>query len=269
MSLLTGKRFIMTGALGAIAEHVVRRIAENGGTIILTDILSSSDAVARVRGWGVPRDAFRYEPMDVTSPSEVDEVISRMFEQFPDIGVALGHAGGTGLHPFATTSQGEYDRIFSYNFLSQTYFARAILREWIRRSITGHMIFTSSLIARLPWPDTSAYRTAKRALEELAVSLSLEYRKHRIRFNCIAPGNMAVGSALQVYDSDKTYRKAVDNSLLFGGLIDPSSLADTYAWLASDYAREINGQVISVDRGQSLPKAGIVDEESGVDQGGI
>jgi NAD(P)-dependent dehydrogenase (short-subunit alcohol dehydrogenase family) len=177
--------------------------------------------------------------------------VQTAFEKFPAIDTVIGHAGGCGLHPFAATSETEYERIFRFNYFAQTYLARAVLTRWTKRQIAGHLIFTSSYVARMPHSLIPSYSSAKAALENFARSLALEYALTGIRVNVVSPGNVAAGSSLKVFDEDPAYREFVLRVSL-GKRNSPESIADAFVFLCSPLAREINGQVLSADYGGGI-----------------
>jgi NAD(P)-dependent dehydrogenase (short-subunit alcohol dehydrogenase family) len=248
---LSGKTILITGAMGAIAEHMVRRLAESGATLVLTDIKGESEAKKTLNDWRIPPSSYLYFPADITDSSQVNRVVTAAFEKFPDMDTVIGHAGGCGLHPFATTSEGEYERIFRFNYFAQTYLARAVLGQWTQSKIAGHLIFTSSYVARMPHTSIPAYSSAKAALENFARSLALEYALTGIRVNVISPGNVAAGSSLKVFDEDPAYREFVLRVSL-GRRNSPESIADAFVFLCSPLAAEINGQVLSPDYGAGI-----------------
>jgi NAD(P)-dependent dehydrogenase (short-subunit alcohol dehydrogenase family) len=248
---LTGKTILITGALGAIAEHMVRRLAATGATLVLTDIKPEEDAERILDGWKIAPSSHLYFAADITESSQVSRVVNATFERFPGMDTVIGHAGGCGLHPFATTSEADYERIFRFNFFAQTYLARAVLAEWVQRKIAGHLIFTSSYVARMPHTQISSYAAAKAALENLARSLALEYATTGIRVNVVSPGNVAAGSSLKVFEEDPAYREFVLRVSL-GRRNSPESIANAFVFLCSPLASEINGQVLSPDYGGGI-----------------
>jgi NAD(P)-dependent dehydrogenase (short-subunit alcohol dehydrogenase family) len=197
---LSGKTILITGGLGAIAEHIVRRLAESGATLVLTDIKPEHEARRVLNDWKVPASCYFYLAADIMDSSQVNRVVKAAFEKFPGLDTVIGHAGGCALHPFASTFEAEFERIFRFNFFAQTYLARAALAEWMQRKIAGHLIFTSSYVARMPHTQISSYASAKAALENFARSLALEYALSGIRVNVVSPGNVAAGSSLKVFD---------------------------------------------------------------------
>src|SRR6516225_411745 len=154
---LSGKAILITGALGAIAEQMVRRLSAAGATLALTDIKPEAEAKRVLHEWQIPPSTNVYFAADLTDSNQVDAVVNAAFERYPSLDIVLGHAGGCGLHPFATTSQADYERVFRFNFFAQTYLARAVLTKWMERKIPGHLIFTSSYVARMPHTQISSY----------------------------------------------------------------------------------------------------------------
>ena len=248
---LSGKQILITGALGAIAEHMLRRLSQAGATLVLTDIKSATEAESTLRAWQIDPAFYTYHSADITDSSQLTQVVNKAFDKFPNLDTVIGHAGGCGLHPFATTSEADFERIFRFNFFAQTYLARAVLSQWIQRKIAGHLIFTSSYVARMPHSQISSYASAKAALENLARSLALEYALTGIRVNVVSPGNVAAGSSLKVFEEDPAYREFVLRVSL-GRRNSPQSIADTFVFLCSPLAAEINGQIISPDYGGGI-----------------
>jgi NAD(P)-dependent dehydrogenase (short-subunit alcohol dehydrogenase family) len=248
---LSGKAILLTGALGAIAEHVVRRLVESGATLLLTDVKTEKEALRLLGEWKIPSPSYLYFVADIADSNEVNRMVSAAFRKFPALDTVIGHAGGCGLHPFASTSEADFERIFRFNFLAQTFLARAALTEWTQRKIAGHLIFTSSYVARMPHSQISSYAAAKAALENFARSLALEYALTGIRVNVVSPGNVAAGSSLQVFEEDAAYREFVLRVSL-GRRNSPESIADAFVFLCSPLAREINGQVLSADYGGGI-----------------
>jgi NAD(P)-dependent dehydrogenase (short-subunit alcohol dehydrogenase family) len=253
---LSERTILITGALGAIAEHIVRTLSLAGATLILTDIRPESDALSTLDSWRIGSTKNIYRQLDVTDGAAIDSVVEEMMQRYPNFDTVLGHAGGCGLHPFLETSQADFDRIFTFNYLAQTYLARSVLTQWRQRSMAGHLIFTSSYVAQVPHTRIPAYATAKAALECFVKCLALEYAPIGIRVNAVAPGNVAAGSSLKVFEEDKEYREFVLRVSPAGRRNSPEAIANAILFLCSPLATEINGQTISVDLGVSIPKIG-------------
>ena len=248
---LSGKTILITGAMGAIAEHMVRRLAVAGAILVLLDLKPVDVAVSTLGQWEVPPDSYVYHSVDITDSTSLTHAVDTIFERFPNMDIVLGHAGGCGLHPFASTAEAEFERIFRFNFFAQTYLARAVFAQWVGRKIPGHLIFTSSYVARVPHTLIPSYASAKAALENFARCMALEYASTGIRVNVVSPGNVAAGSSLKVFEEDPAYREFVLRVSL-GRRNSPESIADAFVFLCSPLASEINGQILSADYGGGI-----------------
>lgn len=251
---LSDKTLLITGGLGAIAESILKTLSAAGATLVITDRLPESEARLQLAAWGL--DDHSYIELDVTKPDSVRDGVAAAFARHPEIDIALGHAGGTGVFPFETCERERFDEIVAFNFLGQTWFAREVLRHWRASGCAGHLIFTSSYVAHIPMAGISAYVASKAALEMFAKNLALEYAPHGIRVNCVSPGNVAAGSSLLVYESDPVYRAWVDRVSPLGKRNSPQAIANAFLYLCSSLADEIDGHVLQVDAGVGLPKLG-------------
>jgi NAD(P)-dependent dehydrogenase (short-subunit alcohol dehydrogenase family) len=250
---LSDKTILLTGGLGAISEFMLKAFHASGATLVVTDRIPEDEARKTLDAWGV---SATYFPLDVTDPVAVTRVVDAAFAKHPGLNIALGHAGGTGVFPFESCTQENFDAIFRFNFFAQTYFARAVLAQWRKRECAGHLIFTSSYVAQIPMEGIGAYVAAKAALEMFAKNLALEYAKHQIRVNCVSPGNVAAGSSKLVYDTDPVYRAWVDRVSPLGHRNSPESIANAFLYLCSHLADEVDGITLRVDAGVGLPKLG-------------
>ena len=248
---LSGKTILLTGAMGAIAEHMVRKLTAAGARLVLLDLKPAEQALQTLKEWNISSASYVYHSLDITDSVSLNRVVDASFEHFPNMDTVLGHAGGCGLHPFATTSEAEYERIFRFNYFAQTYLTRAVFAQWVARKIPGHLIFTSSYVARVPHTLIPAYASAKAALENLARCMAIEYASTGIRVNVVSAGNVAAGSALKVFEEDAAYREFVLRVSL-GKRNSPESIADAFVFLCSPLAAEINGQILSADYGGGI-----------------
>jgi NAD(P)-dependent dehydrogenase (short-subunit alcohol dehydrogenase family) len=248
---LSGKVILITGAMGAIAEHIVKGLTAGGAKVVLVDLKAAGEARETIRKWRIPDESFVYCSIDITDSAKLIKVVDQSFERFPGMDTVLGHAGGCGLHPFKATSVQEFDRIFRFNFFAQVSLTRAVFAQWIKRKIPGHLIFTSSYVARVPHTQIAAYASAKAALENFARCMALEYASSGIRVNVISPGNVAAGSSLKVFEEDASYREFVLRVSL-GKRNSPKSIADAFVFLCSPLADEISGQILSPDYGSGI-----------------
>lgn len=251
---LSNKYILLTGAFSGVAEHIVSRLLEAGATMFLTDRVEPDQAAEVLGKWAEYEDQFTYRKMDVLDPDCCSAVIKEAFEIYPQLNIALGHAGGCMLHPFASTSQQDWDDLIKFNLTSQSYLARPILTHWVENGVKGQLIFTSTFVSRIPWKGLSAYCPAKAGLDMFARSLALEYAEHGIRVNCVAPGNVAAGKSLETYETNAEYRETVDRVSPMGMRNSSEAIGNAFVYLCSSLADEVTGHVLQVDAGVGLPK---------------
>ena len=148
---LTGKSILITGALGAIAEHMVRRLTRGGATLVLTDIKPEREAKALLDEWKIPPATYTYIASDITDSKQVEcgseNSVRNVCQRWTR---SLGHAGGCGLHPFATTSEVSTSAFFASTSLRRRIWRGRCWRPGGSAKLPGHLIFTSSYVARMP-----------------------------------------------------------------------------------------------------------------------
>ncbi|MEN9359133.1 MAG: hypothetical protein RL095_668 [Verrucomicrobiota bacterium] len=251
---LSDKTIIITGALGAISEAVVRALIEAGAYMILTDAQSPADAARIIEERGHDPRRCEYHQMDVTDAQAVHRIVDACFARHPKINIALSHAGGTRIEHFADTSDASFDKVVAFNLLGPVYFSRAVLRHWSASKTKGHLIFTSTYISKFPWKGISGYTAAKAGVDMFSKSIALEYAPLGIRSNVVAPGNVAAGSSKLLYETDADYRRDVDKMSPLGHRNSPESIANAFLYLCSPLADEVTGAYLNVDAGVGLPK---------------
>src|SRR5450432_2139817 len=214
---LSGKSILITGALGAIAEPMIRKLAAAGATLVLLDIKSEDSAKQTLRDWKIPTASYVYFETDITDSAALNRTVNECFCRFPALDTVLGHAGGCGLHPFAATSEADYERIFRFNYFAQVNLARAVFAQWIERKIPGHLIFTSSYVARTPHTQIPSYASAKAALENFARCMALEYADTGIRVNVVSRRNNVDANSgvriLQSHAAGKVFQRRFGGSI--------------------------------------------------------
>ena len=150
---LSGKVILITGAMGAIAEHIVKRLNAAGAMLVLVDLKSEAEAKETLNRWNIPDKTYVYHALDITDSQVFTQIVDKTFERFPHMDTVLGHAGGWRLHQFDTTPESEFERIVRFNFLAQVVLTRAVFAQWMKRKIAGQIC---SRLLMLP-----AYRTHK------------------------------------------------------------------------------------------------------------
>lgn len=249
---LAGKSILITGALGAIGQAVVSALAAHGATVFANDILSDEDAnsIAAMQRW--PASRYRYVRADITKSDEVDRLLTAAVAQTGRLDVALCHAGMVQGCPILNYSEKDWDRIVDLNLKGSFLTAQAAARIMARQKTTGKIIFTSSWVQDVPWPEITPYAVTKSALRTMMRGMARELAHLGIRVNAIAPGIVGAGMAKRQWDSDPDYRRRAGKAIPLGNLQTVESVANALLFLCSDAADYMTGATLLVDGGCSL-----------------
>jgi len=244
---LSGKTVLITGGAGAIGQVVVRLLAEHGAAVAVNDVLAPAQAQPLL-----PAERAVYYPADATQP----EAVAALFEQvtaaqgLPDI--VCCHAGMVEAFPVQDYGVARFDQLMALNLRSAFVVAQAAAQRWIAAKRPGHLIFTTSWVQDVPWPEITPYTASKAALKALMRGFARELAPRQIRANAVAPGIVAAGLAQRQWDTDPAYRARGQKAIPLGSMQPPESVAHAFLFLCSPLASYLTGTVLLADGGASL-----------------
>ena len=114
----------------------------------------------------------------------------------------------------------------------------------------GSVINSTSIFALIGTHGKDAYTAAKGAVSALTRSMAVEYARHRIRVNAVAPGATATERVLKLLKDDGVTSKSLEGQLF--GLVQPEDIAHAALYLASDESRSTTGHILAVDGGLTI-----------------
>ncbi|MGH9452155.1 MAG: SDR family NAD(P)-dependent oxidoreductase [Terriglobia bacterium] len=249
---LEGKSFLITGGLGALGRATVKRLLGHSARVSVNDILPDVDAGKLIQEEGWPTGRLLYIRADVTKPEGAKAVVERTVEAFGRLDVALCHAGMTQSCPILDYSEADWDEIMAVNLKGAFLVAQAAARSMIEERVKGKIIFTSSWVQEVPWPDITPYNVTKSGIKMLMRGMARELAPQGIRVNSVAPGIVAAGLAKRQWDTEPDYRRRAQKAIPLGYMQPPESVADAFVFLSSEAADYITGHTLLVDGGCSL-----------------
>ena len=239
---LEGKVAIVTGGARGIGAAIARRLSHGGASILIT--YSRSAGAADDLCASLPGDAFAIAA-DATLPASARQAFDAATERFGGVDILIANAGVGALAPFASTTEEMFDRLFAIT--KGTFFAMQEASSRLR--VGGRIVGISTGLTRNWAPMGAAYAGSKAAVEQFARSLSKEVGPRGITVNMVLPGVVETDMTSAMPDA---MRQAAAAQTSFGRLGRPDDIADVVAFLASDQARWITGQMI-VANGGSAP----------------
>lgn len=241
---LRGRVAVITGAGTGIGVGIAQRLAEEGASIVL----SASNSIAGARSLADEINnnggsALAVEA-DFREPSTASLLVSSATETFGGLDILVNNAGFTLDKPFAETSLDEWTSLFNINVLAMIQTSHAALGPMKERG-RGRIINISSVHSALHSSGHVIYGATKGAVNAFSRALAIELAPKQITVNVIAPGAIYV----ERYDRDNRDLKAIQAAIPNKKLGLPNDVASAVAYLASDEAHYVTGDVMFVDGG--------------------
>ncbi|MBE2182979.1 MAG: SDR family oxidoreductase [Anaerolineae bacterium] len=249
---LAGQHIVISGGAGAIGVAVTKALSDHGARVTVNDILPREEAVLRLEAAGVLKDRVQYIHADLTNHENVDQLLEQARVNFGPAHTLCCHAGMVQAAPIIEFDDGLWDQIMDVNLKAAYLLAKAGARAMLSDSVRGQIIFTTSWVGAVPWPDIAAYSASKAAMNMLMRSFSRELAAQGIRANAVAPGIVGAGMALRQWETEPDYRARASKAIPLGYLQPVESVADAFLFLCSPAASYMTGSILLVDGGCSL-----------------
>lgn len=249
---LKDKIILVTGGCGDIGRAVTKKLTEHGATVVLCDLLEEPEAMSRVAHLHLPAQQWLYINADVTNRPQVDRMIDAIFQRFGRLDVACANAGIVEGIPFLEYPVENWNRMLHINLTGCFHIGQSAARAMLRHKKPGQILFTTSWVADVPWPEITPYCVSKAGVKMLMKGMARELTKHGVRVNAIAPGIVNAGMARHQYDNDPGYRARADKVIPIGFMQPLESVAEAFRFLCSDASGYMTGSTLLVDGGCSL-----------------
>ena len=246
-----GKVALVTGAASGLGAATARRLAEEGASVMLSDVAADAgQAVAEeILGTGGHCAFARH---DVTNEEDWTRVVAQTAERFGKLNVLVNNAGVAGsFFELMTHTYEAWRRILSVN-LDGVFFGLRHAGPAIAKAGGGSVINLSSIMGKVAMPGAAAYCASKGGVALLTKSAALEWAPLGIRVNSVHPGFIdtpMVSGALHTLPNANEMRDIIISRHALGRLGAPKEIADTILFLASDESSFVTGSEIVVDGG--------------------
>lgn len=251
---MDGKVAIVTGGAGGIGWATAQLLAARGARVVLADI-----AADRARELAATLPGALALPLDLESEASIEALIAQVAAQFGRLDVLHNNAALLG--PEIAQADGDveamdtalWDRTFAVNVRGTMIACRAALPHL--RASRGNIVNTVSNLALQGHLIQAAYSSSKAAIIQLTRAIAASHGAHGVRCNAVAPGMTMTPALAAAFPP--ALRRAVEEETLRDRLGAPEDIAEAVAFLASDAARNITGQVLVADGGCSAHVPGI------------
>lgn len=243
---LSGKVALVTGASGGLGLHFARTLATAGAKVALAARRKAEleANVATIVGAGRAAIAVA---MDVTDPESVGRGVAEVAERLGPATVVVNNSGVTATRSALDLDPGEWDRVLDTNLKGAWLVARAAARRMIDAGLAGSIVNVASILGFRVAGHVSAYAASKAGLLQLTRALALEWARHGIRVNALAPGYIETDLNRDFFASDAG--KALVARVPQRRLGRPEELDGALLLLAADASAYMTGGAIVVDGG--------------------
>ncbi len=249
--LLKDRVAIITGGGTGLGLAIAQRLGELGARIAIGSRSSENleAGTAALRRTGLDPLAVQ---IDVRNPEQVDEMVTRVVRHFGRIDILVNNAAGNFICRAEDLSPNGWNAVVGIVLNGSFYCSRAVGRHMIGRGGGGSIV---SILANYVWtgsPGTIHSAAAKAGVMAMTQTLAVEWARHEIRVNAIAPGPIeSQGAAKQLWNSPEAVERIRDMVPLkrWG---KPKDIADAAAFLVSEHASYITGEILTIDGGAWL-----------------
>ena len=244
--LLQDKVCIITGAAQGIGRGIVEQFAADGAVVYACDLREGA-----MDEWAkecAERNNTRVIPQyfDVTDATAVKNILMAIFKQEGRIDALVNNAGVVFNRKIGMIMRPETELMFKVNVIAVIELVQLVSRLMARTG-GGSIVNIASVTAVLGSPGQSAYSATKGAVISFTKSAAKELAPQGIRVNAVAPGIVKTERFAELYESDGAKIDQRIGRIALGRLGAPEDIANACAFLASDRALYISGQILGVD----------------------
>jgi NAD(P)-dependent dehydrogenase (short-subunit alcohol dehydrogenase family) len=242
---LAGRVALITGGGSGIGAHIVAALAAQGCRVAFLDIdvAASQATVARIGGAEPPL----FIPCDLTDVAALEAAVRAIEARLGPIRILVNNAANDRRQPIGDTTADDWDGLMDVNLRHQ-FFAAKAAHAGMKAAGGGAIVNLSSIAWMFGAPDMVAYATAKSAVIGLTRSLAAAFGPDRIRVNALAPGAVMTPKQLKLWHTPESTARIVSMQALKEQVLE-DDIANAVVFLASDAARMITKQCLTVDGG--------------------
>ena len=242
-----GRVAVVTGGAKGIGRAIASRLASEGAKLVITgrDEAALEEGIGAIRAAGGEGTAVR---ADVSIASDADQVCAKTLEAYGRADILVNNAGVTRDNLVMRLSEEDWDSVLDTNLKGSFLCIRAFTRPMMKQR-WGRIVNMSSVVGLMGNPGQANYVASKAGLVGLTKAVAKELASRHITVNAVAPG--FIETAMTAVLGEKV-RENLKAQIPLGRLGTPEDVAHVVAFLCSEEAGYVTGQVLSVDGGMGM-----------------
>ena len=247
---LTGKIALVTGSGRGIGREIAIRLAQAGADVVVNDVGNAAPAEDTVLEVKKLQRQGMVAMGDVSQSADVNRIVDMAVSAYGKLDILVNNAGVTRDQLVLRMSDDDWDKVLSIDLKSAFLCSRAALRHMVRQR-WGRIVSISSIVGIIGNAGQANYAAAKAGIIGFTRATAKEVASRNITVNAVAPGFIDTAMTQQIPEER---RQEMMGKIPAGYLGTPRDVAEAVAFLVSEEARYITGQVLTVDGGISLGK---------------
>ena len=248
MKLLENKIALITGAARGIGRRTAELFAEEGATVIVTDLKETESSIELMNKLKAINPACAFYTANAADWAETEALAKKVIDTFGRVDAIVNNAGITRDNLLLRMTPEDWDLVIQINLRSVFNYCKAFI-PYMMKKRSGSIINTSSVVGVNGNAGQCNYSAAKAGIIGFTKSFAQEFGSRNIRCNAIAPG--FIETAMTAALPEEARNKWLDDIPMHRGGTE-LDVARVSLFLASDLAEYVTGQVICVDGGISL-----------------
>jgi 3-oxoacyl-[acyl-carrier protein] reductase len=250
MGTLENKIALVTGASKGIGASIAKYLGAAGATVVINYSTSKSGAdkvVAEIAAVGGKASAIQG---DFSKPEEITRTFAEIKQKHGKLDILVNNAGVYHFGPIDQVTAEDFHRHFNLNVLGLLLATKEAAK--LIGPEGGSVINIGSVAGSMPTAYTSIYSASKGAVDNLTISLSKEFGPRKIRVNSLNPGLIETEGTHAAGALEGDFRDGLVKNTPLGRIGQPKDIGPIAAFLASDAAYWVNGQIILAGGGLTL-----------------
>ncbi len=239
---------VVTGAARGIGRAIAEKLALLGANVVIGDMLielagQSAEEISKLSG-----QKMLPCKVDVTDPKSSSELIDLALKEFGKVDILVNNAGITRDMLIMRMEESDWDAVLDVNLKGAFNCSKAVIRTMMKQRY-GRIVNISSVSGQAGQAGQTNYSASKAGLIGFTKALAREVASRQITVNAVAPGYIPTSLT---NDLPEDLKKSILTATPVGRMGQPDEIANAVAFLASEEAAYITGQVLAVDGGMAM-----------------